>query len=271
MFHSPAIGSGRRRLGLSLAAASLALVLAMPAAAMVGGHSDGNDHPYVAAIGQPDGQGIVFTGVAISPTVVLTVAHGAARLEQATGSDQARVTFDPIANASSTWYTGTIHIDPSWNPWIGIGDLAVITFAQSLPVSPASLPSAGLLDQLGQPVLLRSSFDVVGYGLTGYTGGSDGSGRPQANFDSGGNRKVDRALFLAFNPKWVWLQMPGADQLCIGDSGAPTILGDSDVLVGLLSAVSGLQAGCSSSGSVADTRLDTPSARAFIGQYVALP
>jgi hypothetical protein len=93
-------------------AVAVASFSAPPAGAIVGGGPDGNGHPYVAAIGQPDGGGIVFTGVAISPTVVLTVAHGAARLERATGSDQARVTFDPVAGSSSTWYTGTIHINP---------------------------------------------------------------------------------------------------------------------------------------------------------------
>jgi hypothetical protein len=67
----------RRCLAAGLLSVAVACVSTSPAWAIVGGESDGTGHPYVAAIGQPDGGGIVFTGVAISPTVVLTVAHGA--------------------------------------------------------------------------------------------------------------------------------------------------------------------------------------------------
>ena len=255
-------------------AAAVACLSAAPARAIIGGQIDGNGHPYVAAIGQPDGAGIVFTGVAISRNVILTVAHGAARLERATGSDQARVTFDPVASSSSTWYTGTIHINAGWNPMIGIGvgDLAVITFTSPLPVSPATLPTAGLLDQLGQPALLASTFNVVGYGLTRFLGGSNGGGRPQPDFASGGTRKIDQEFFHSFDSNLVWFHMPDRDQLCLGDSGSPSLLGNSNLVLGVsLGGPGGIESGCSSSGSVADTRLDTPTARAFIGQYVTLP
>jgi hypothetical protein len=264
----------RRCLTAGLLAVAVVCVSAAPAGAIVGGEPDGTGHPYVAAIGQPDGGGIVFTGVAISPTVVLTVAHGARRLERATGSDQARVTFDPTAGSSSTWYTGTIHINPGWDPMIGIGtgDLAVITFAHPLPVTPASLPPTGLLDQFGQPALLASTFHVAGYGLTRFLGGSNGGGLPQPDFTSGGTRKIDRQFFLSFDPAWVWFHMPDGDQLCPGDSGSPSLLGNANLVVGIsLGGIGGIESGCSSSGAVADTRLDTPAARAFIGQYVTLP
>jgi Trypsin len=263
-----------RKLIPLITALAATLFAAAPSDAVVGGAPDGSGHPYVAAIGQPDGGGIVFTGVAISPNVVLTVAHGARRLEGATGSDQARVTFDPVATNSSTWYTGTIHINPNWNAKIGIGvgDLAVITFANPLPVTPASLPTAGLLDQLGQPGLLASRFNVVGYGLTRFLGGANGGGLPQPDFASGGTRKIDRQFFLSFDANWVWFHMPDGDQLCPGDSGSPSLLGNTNVIAGIsLGGIGGIESGCSSSSSVTDTRLDTLSSRAFIGQYVTLP
>ena len=274
---SPCLGRGSRRrrcLAAGLLAVAAVGVSAAPALAVIGGVPDGSGHPYVAAIGQPDGGGIVFTGVAISPTVILTVAHGARRLERATGSDQARVTFDPTASSSSTWFTGTIHINPDWNPRIGIGtgDLAVITFNHPLPVTPASLPPAGLLDQLGQPALLATRFNVIGYGLARFQGGPNGGGRPQPDFMSGGTRKIDRQFFLSFDSEWVWFHLPGGDQLCPGDSGSPSLLGNANLVVGVsLGGIGGIESGCNSSGSVADTRLDIPSARAFIGQYVTLP
>jgi hypothetical protein len=155
---------------------------------------------------------------------------------------------------------------------IGTGDLAVITFRHPLPVTPASLPPAGLLDQLAQPALLASTFSVVGYGLTRFLGGSNGGGRPVPDFTSGGTRKTDRQFLPSFDPNWVWFRLPDGDQLCPGDSGSPSLLGNSNLVVGIsLGGIGDIESGCSSSGSVADTRLDTPSARAFIGQYVTLP
>jgi hypothetical protein len=148
----------------------------------------------------------------------------------------------------------------------------VITFANPLPVAPASLPTAGLLEQLGHPALLGSDFSVVGYGLSRFLGSSEGGGRPQPDFTSGGTRNVDRQFFLSFDPDSLRFRMPQGDQLCIGDSGSPSLLGGSNLIVGLsLGGVGGVISGCSSDGSVTDGRLDTASARAFLGQYVTLP
>lgn len=235
-----------------------------PANAIIGGVADGTQHPYVAAIGQPDGQGIVFTGTAISPTVVLTVAHGAIRLERATGTDQARVTFDPVADASATWYTGTIYIDPAYNPLVpGVGDHAVIVFQTSLPVTPARLPTANLLGTTTQSTLRDTLFPVIGYGLTRLLPNS-----PTPDFSSGGTRKLDVTTFRSLKPDFLKLRMPDGDQVCAGDSGSPSLLGSSDVIAGIQLGAFG---GCISSGTVTQIRIDTPQARAFIGQFATLP
>jgi hypothetical protein len=257
------------KLRLALLIAAMVLAIVAPAHAIIGGQADGSEHGYVAAIQQPDGNDIVFTGVAISPTVVLTVAHGAARVIGRTGSDQARVTFDPVATNSSTWYTGTIHINPGWNPMVpGSGDLAVVTFSSSLPVAPATLPAEGQFGQAQQPTLLATTFNVVAYGVTAFLGGSNGGGQPIPDFSSGGTRKTDREFFLSTDPSWLRFRLPDRDQLCPGDSGGPTLVGNSNLVAGI--SLGGI-GGCASSGSVIDMRLDTPSARAFIGQYVTLP
>lgn len=257
------------KFALYLCVAATALLAAGPAQAMIGGQTDGTDHPYVAAIGQPDGGGIVFTGTLVSPHVILTVAHGAVRLESATNSDQARVTFDPVADGSATWYTGTIHINPGYNPAApGVGDLAVITFADALPPAPASLPSDGFFDQFPQPLLLTTPFYVVGYGLTGFLGASNGGGHPIPDFSSGGTRMADRELLASVQRTWLKFKLPAGDQLCPGDSGSPTLVGTSNLIAGVSL---GSLGGCNSSGSATDMRVDTPSARAFIGQYVTLP
>jgi hypothetical protein len=71
----------RRRLVLCVFLACLCVTA--PANAIIGGAPDGSGHPFVVAIADPSGRGVIFTGTVISPTVVLTVAHGAARLEAA--------------------------------------------------------------------------------------------------------------------------------------------------------------------------------------------
>jgi hypothetical protein len=218
----------------------------------------------VVAIADPSGRGVIFTGTVISPTVVLTVAHGAARLEAATRSDQAGVSFDPIVSSSSVWYQGTIHIDPAFNPNVpGVGDHAVIVFPDPLPVAPAALPTESALSRIAPTTLRSTSFPVVGYGVSRLVPGS-----PNPDFTSGGTRKSDRATFQGLKPQLLKLQLPGHDQACIGDSGGPSFLGDTNVISGI---TLGALGGCISSGTVTQMRVDTPAARAFLGAYVELP
>jgi hypothetical protein len=240
---------------------ALSLVLPVqPAGAIIGGTLDHSQHGYVAGIQSPDGQGVVFTGIAISPTVILTAAHAAVRLEIATGSDQAIATFDPVADSSAAWYTGTIHIDPAFNPNVpAAGDYAVIVFDNLLPVAPATLPG---LNELDPHALKATPLELLGYGVTALVPGT-----PRPDFSSGGTRKVDITTFKALKPQTVKLQMPDGDQVCVGDSGGPSLLGNTNVLVGI---TLGALGGCISSGTVTQMRLDTAEARVFLGQYVHL-
>ena len=69
-----------------------------------------------AVDGRPVGGPIKFgSGILISPTVFLTVAHGTAHFD-ASGLTRARITFDPDASSASTWYQGTVHTNPAWDP-----------------------------------------------------------------------------------------------------------------------------------------------------------
>lgn len=93
-----------------------ALMPAAPAGASVGGQPDESAHPYVgflgaSPIGRPDGP----TGVLISPTVLLTAGH-VTQSFAAQGLTHPRVTFEPVAGTASTWYTGTVHTNPAYDP-----------------------------------------------------------------------------------------------------------------------------------------------------------
>ena len=92
-------------------------------------------------------------------------------------------------------------------------------------------------------------------------------GTPRHDVSSGGTRKVDITTFKALKPQTVKLQMPDGDQACVGDSGGPSLLGNTSVLVGI---TLGALGGCISSGTVTQMRLDTAEARVLLGQYVHL-
>jgi hypothetical protein len=252
-----------KRVTVSLSALVIALALqAAPAHAIIGGTADGSQHGWVAGVQAADGTGVVFTGVAISTTDVLTVAHAAVRVIQSTGSDQVRVTFDPIADGSATWYTGTIHVDPAYNPVSpGVGDYAMITFAAPLPVDPATLPGLNALST--NTKLSRTSLPVLGYGTAALVPGT-----PNPDFSTGGTRKIDTTTFMALKQQTLKLRMPDGDQVCVGDSGGPSFLGASDTVAGI---TLGALGGCISSGTVTQMRVDTREARAFIGGFVTLP
>ena len=57
--------------------------------------------------------------------------------------------------------------------------MGVVVFDSPVPgITPAALPTAGLLDELGPNELSDEVFPVVGYGISRLTGGSNGAARP---------------------------------------------------------------------------------------------
>lgn len=250
---------------VSIVAAAGVLLSTETAHGIIGGQLDGNAHPYVAAVGPP--KPIVASGVLISPTVVLTAAHVAARR---LGPGAARVTFDSDATSSTAvWHTGTAYTHPAWDPLRADNpnDLAVIVLdAPVTGVTPAALPTAGLLDELGPQGLRALDFEVVGFGISRAVGGAEGGGQPDIDRTSGGIRKVLGLDFAGLTAAWFnYLEDPDGST-CSGDSGAPVLFGGSNQVVA--TNVRG-DAACKSFGQA--MRVDTPEARAFLGQFVALP
>src|SRR3954451_13626797 len=216
-----------------------AIASAGPAAAVIDGTADGNRHPYVGAVdGRPLGGPVQFgTGVLISPTVFLTVGHGTAHFDAA-GVTRARVTFDPVVTASSTWHEGTVHTNPGYEPNGSgnrgdFGDLGVIVSDEPVVgITPARLPGADYLSRLARGAE-PPRFDIAGYGVSRYTGGSDGGGKRRLDFGSAGTRRLATEAFSSLSPGWLRLHSTGSGDICTGDSGSPSVLAGTDLVLGL--------------------------------------
>ena len=174
-------------------AACLAIVAPGTAPAETNSVPDGDAHPYVGqfvADSNPDHPGLECgcTGALISPTVFVTAAHclyGRPRLL----SGPTYVTFDSRwdypGSPSDLQLVKAIVLDPQFKPqgFVAPHDRAVMVLAAAVAgVTPAQLPSAGLLDRVtAAGGAVGSWYDSVGYGLEGL---ARGDGPPQAIGDA---------------------------------------------------------------------------------------
>jgi Trypsin len=244
--------------------AAAALALAAGAAAITYGEPDGNGHPEVGALLAPqaysDGTWASCSGTLISPTVFLTAAHcdwGLSRMA---------VTFDSsYDSATGATYWGTWHADPSYGQaQSDPHDLAVVVLDEPVPgITPARLPQAGSLGGLAH----RTRFTSVGYGAQSVTIDHG------PTFHYADVRYVASGGLLAVNPSWLRLSMNpahGDGGTCYGDSGGPNFLGAGSTETNIVAAttITG-DAMCRATNVV--YRLDTASARSFLGRYVQLP
>lgn len=247
--------------------ASLALC-ARPAGAVTYGTPDGNTHPEVAGLiaGQAyaDGTWVYCSGTLISPTVVVTAAHCGDP-----GQTSATVSFSSEYEPGDTTYTGRYVPDPDYTgSQSDPHDIAVVVLPRAVHgITPARLPSAGLLDRMkADGTLASATFTSVGYGSLAPVNGPGGKTyvytdtRNQAHGSL--NSLTNAWLRLSQNPS------TGDGGTCYGDSGGPNFLGgsDSDLLVG--DTITGDTA-CRSTN--VDYRLDAPGARDFLGGFVTLP
>ena len=262
-----------RRIVLAFVAlVTMTLVSALPAAAIVNGQLDGNLHPEVGALiaeyRQAGEKDVLCSGTLVAPTVFLTAGHCTDFLTSIGVSD-VWVTFDSQFTASSTLLHGSYVTDPQYG-YSGQGgtsdphDLAVVLLDRAAKgVTPARLPGQNLL---GTTNLSNKTFTAVGYG-TVRTGPTTG---PNAFFfDS--TRRYALQTFLSLEPSWLNLsENPSTDNggTCYGDSGGPHFLGgtSSNLIVSIT--VTG-DAVCRATDKT--YRVDTPSARQFLSNYLTLP
>jgi V8-like Glu-specific endopeptidase len=249
-----------RRLVLAIAVLAAVLLPAAPAGAITNGTADGTGHPNVGGLVSPtqysDGTWLYCSGTLISPTVFLTAAHCAE------DGERVGVTFDPAYEAGDKVYYGTFQADPLYpGNSSDSHDIAVVVLDRAVKgIAPALLPEAGSLSGLTS----TQQFTSVGYGAYEVTNSPGGH---QYLYDD--VRMVATGTLNAINKTWLRISMnpsTGNGGTCYGDSGGPNFLGTTDVVAA--TTITGDMV-CRSTN--VDYRLDTESARAFLGQFVTLP
>lgn len=268
----------RRRLLTVLAVIAVLLVVVLPASAISFGEPDGNAHPFVGSmVLRVPGEGVfqLCSGTLISETVFLTASHCTSFLDSLLASlpgADVVVTFDPSISESSTYYSGTWHTNPEFltnRDAADTGDIAVIVLDQSPGITPAALPTAGLLDQLKAAHILKNTrFTAVGYGAVRVTNTTG----PNGILDNMDRNRVEQGFHSLTN---AWLTLPmtrptGDGGTCYGDSGGPHFIHMNGVetnIVVSLTVTGDVQ--CVASDKT--YRTDTPAAREFLSAFVALP
>jgi V8-like Glu-specific endopeptidase len=209
----------------------------------------------------------ICSGTLIAPKVFLTASHCTFDLSDY-GVTDVFASFDPEYKPGSKLFRGTAHT----HPLFGTGgsddshDLAVVVL-ESAPqgIRPARLPGLNLFEELAANNGLKDQeFVAVGYGATTRTVGVGG---PTWEYDD--VRRFATSKFNSLNPGWLRLSQnaaTGNGGTCYGDSGGPNFLGKTDIIAG--DTVTGDTA-CRSTNVI--YRLDTPSAREFLGKFVTLP
>jgi Trypsin len=226
-----------------------ALGVAGSAYPIVGGTADPT-HTYVGAALQTQVQNgragtQLCSGALLSTTVFVTAAHCFPE-----GSSVRVTFFSDFKSASAPFITGTAHDSTE-------ADIAVIVLDTPVTdVGLAELPTLGFDETLPNNQLV----DVVGYGVEAFDHriplpASTGPRQVATTSVKSAGNLADESLKL--------LADPGA---CFGDSGGPNLVHGTNTLVAITSSGNSNCKGVSSA-----LRVDTPVARAFLGQFVSLP
>lgn len=260
----------RKFIGISVFVTML-MVTVTPVGAITFGQPDGNRHPNVGLIVvdlNNDGTlSLTCSGTLIAPTIFLTAGH-CASFFSGLGAAKTWVTFDTEFNPQTSVLISVAGLatHPDYNPNSGFNDVGVVILAEAITnVTPAMLPKENLLDEMKVSDALKVQTLVnVGYGAT-----ADFKGMPPA-LARDGVRRFSMSPYTSLTPNWLILlgnnDATGEGGVCFGDSGGPHFLDDSNLIVSITSLIDPL---CRTLDMT--QRVDTPSVRSFLGNYVTLP
>lgn len=263
------------------------VVAPAPAVAVWGGEPDGDDHPSVGAMFyDADGDGSVgaadlvcsgaFAGTHYGHDVFLTAGHCLPPPEFAIPPEAGRVSFDPDLRdgVASSIALQEYHVMPGFGHDRGdLRDLGVLLLpAGSVEAAfgsppPVQLPPEGYLDDLKRDGELKfRTVEIVGYGVTPVWGP-----RGPTTFEFTGIREAGTSVVTGLRPaNLLYNQNPHGigtgSGVCFGDSGSPQL--DLGTLT-VMSVTGGGNKNCNAHN--VNYRVDTPTAREFLGQFIALP
>jgi len=214
----------------------------------------------------------ICSGTLITPNVFLTASHCTSYFTQvlAPGGYTAYVSFDGsipfgslTSNTTDLLPVNAVVTNPNYNQsQSDSGDIGALILDSNVQgVTPATLPTCGLLDQLrAQNGLKTAVFTPVGYGLQNRV---VGGGVPYFQDVNPIPRMFAFSSFNSLNPGYLRLsQNPstGNGGTCFGDSGGPNFFTVNGQQLIVAITITG-DSVCRSTN--VDYRLDTSSAQAF--------
>jgi hypothetical protein len=222
----------------------------------------------------------ICSGSLIAPGVFLTASHCTAPFELSLADRfTAHVSFDGSIPFDDLTSRRTKLIDvkqvvtnPAFNQaQSDSGDIAVLLIdpQQTRGITPATLPTAGLLDRLVASGALNGAPVInVGYGVQNRV---VGGGEPFFQDLNPIPRMFSFSTFSALNPGYIrYSQNPSTEDggTCFGDSGGPQFFDHDGTRLQISITITG-DAVCRST-NVA-YRLDSEGARSFLAPFVTLP
>ena len=266
----------------------VALLLPAGASGVWGGALD-TTHPQVGAMyfdyegaGNPRIDGLTCSGSFAGDSknglndVFLLAGHCLPPAELGIPAEALYVSFSNNASVTNTHdlvsspiQVQSYHQMPGFGHDLGdLHDLAILLLAKdSVPgsIAPVQLAPAGFLDTLkSQGTLKFREVDIVGYGVTPVW---EPAGPTDFAFD--GKRRSGTSIIIGLGKAFVRLSQNDGigtgNGLCFGDSGSPQIDQTTDRVI---SVTTGGNGQCNANNY--DYRVDTPQARAFLGEFLNL-